>query len=590
MSVSFDSLRVQVGRRPINVVELELDFCGRTYGVSPCTAAVGTTGSQKCFNTFKTCQDAPNYQKTAKVYKFTEESSYLPVGETIFPCITDIDIAPTQLKPDGLAVSASATITLKDFPHHDRGIDPYTADRSYNPSEQGTFFSKLRARNPYMVNRVVRVSSGYIDANRVIFTRTRTYFIDRMEGPDASGRVRLVCKDILRFTDVEKAKAPKASQGSLSANLTVSATSLTLTPSGIGAEYAATGEPADARWIVIDGELISYTTRSGDTISGMTRGAAGTTAAAHSAGDAVQRVLVYNSKTLADVVYDLLVNYAGVAAGYIDKAEWDSEVATWLAGYTISGVYLVKADGVKGLLEGLLAGAGAALWWDDEGAKLRLKVLVPLVPTGTVPVLDETSNILAGSLRVRDLEKERVSRVLVYHNLINKAGDTSRDNCANVTISIDGVGEGANAYGTEQSREIVSRWVPNVPQAIDLGGRILLRYAETPREFTFRLDAKDATLKTGDLCDIATRLNTNPDGSANITRCVVIEKREAETGSHYEYIALQVTTASGGQAFLITPDSQADWTAASDAEKAKYFFISNDAGVMSDLQQGARIV
>jgi hypothetical protein len=587
---SFDTLRVRVGRRPINVVELDLDSCARTYGTAPCTAAVGTTGSQKCFNTFKTCQDSANFSKTTKTYKFTDESAFLPVGEQIFPCIVDLDMAPTQLKADNLAVSASATITFKDFPHHDRGVDPYWADRTYDPQEQGTFFSKLRARNPYLTNRIVRISSGYIDTDRVVYTRTRTYFVDRIEGPDSSGRVRLVCKDILRFTDVEKSKAPAASRGTLSAGINTTDASLTLTPSGIGSEYAATADPADKRWLIIDDELVSYTTRTGDVISGISRAQQGTTAASHSAGATVQRVVVYNSVTLSDVAYDLLVNYAGVSASYITKGDWDTECSTWIGGFTITGVYIVEPTGVKELLEELLTSAGAAIWWDDEGAQLRLKVVVPVVPTGTIPYLEETSQLLQGSLKVRDLEKERVSRVLVYHNLLRKTEKLEKSNCSNITVTLDSTTEGTNAYGVSQSREIVSRWMPSTSQATDLGSRLLGRYKETPREFSFRLDAKDSTLKTGDLVDIATRLHTNPDGSTNAARCIVTEKREAETGSHYEYVAIQVTQSSGGQAYLITPNSQADWTSASASEKATYFFISNAAGVMSDLSPGAKIV
>jgi hypothetical protein len=54
--MSFDTLRVKVGRRPITIVEVDLDFCQNTYGLAPCTAAIGTTGTVKCFNTFKSCQ------------------------------------------------------------------------------------------------------------------------------------------------------------------------------------------------------------------------------------------------------------------------------------------------------------------------------------------------------------------------------------------------------------------------------------------------------------------------------------------------------------------------------------------------------
>lgn len=300
--MTYDTLRVKVGRRPVTVVELDLDFCANTYGVAPCTASVGLTGTQKCFNTFSTCQDTANYAKTTKTYKFTSQSSFLPIGENIYPCITSVDLAPVQIDPKGFSVSGSVTVELMDFPDHDRGVDPYTDDRAYDPATQGTFFGKLRGRNPYLENRVMRVMEGYIDDDRSIQSRTRTYFIDRMEGPDANGRVRIIGKDALRFADAEKAKAPAVSKGSLSADIDDVVTSLTLTPTGIGAEYPASGT------VRIDDEVIAYASKSGDILNGLTRGSDDTTADTHDAGSKVQLCVRYTAETIPDILYDLLVN------------------------------------------------------------------------------------------------------------------------------------------------------------------------------------------------------------------------------------------------------------------------------------------
>jgi hypothetical protein len=85
----------------------------------------------------------------AGTYVFCTPNALLPIGTNIFTCISGVDIAPTQLDPKGFSVSASVSVTLQDFAHHDRGVDPYTDNRAYTPAEQGTFFGKLRARNPY---------------------------------------------------------------------------------------------------------------------------------------------------------------------------------------------------------------------------------------------------------------------------------------------------------------------------------------------------------------------------------------------------------------------------------------------------------
>src|SRR3954465_10733275 len=59
--MTYAALKKELGREPVTILEVDLDYCANTYGVAPCTAAVGVTGSAKCFNTRKTCQDANHY-------------------------------------------------------------------------------------------------------------------------------------------------------------------------------------------------------------------------------------------------------------------------------------------------------------------------------------------------------------------------------------------------------------------------------------------------------------------------------------------------------------------------------------------------
>lgn len=50
-------------RKPIQIVEFDVDYCPLTYGTAPCGAALGVSGDRKCFNTFKTCQSKGNFGK-----------------------------------------------------------------------------------------------------------------------------------------------------------------------------------------------------------------------------------------------------------------------------------------------------------------------------------------------------------------------------------------------------------------------------------------------------------------------------------------------------------------------------------------------
>lgn len=577
----FNTIRVRVGRKPITVVELVLDSCANVYGSAPCTAAVGTTGTQKCFNTYKSCQDTANYTKTTKTYKFTGKSSFLPIGENVFPCITSTDIAPTQIDPKGFSVSASVTITLEDFPHHDRGVDPYVSTRNYTPNDQGTFFGKLRARNIYMENRVLKVSKGYIDDDRVIYTQSRTYFIDRPIEISANGTVKIVGKDALRFADAEKSKAPAQSQGVLSAALLAAATTLTLLPAGAGDDYPASGT------LRIDDEVMTYSSKSGDTFSGLTRGTDGTTADDHDISSKVQLCLRYTTQTIPYIINDLLVNYAGLDASYITISDWNTENGLWLSTFT-STVLLTQPEGVKDLLEEIIESTGCILWWDDIAAQVRFKVIAPPLPSSPPLAIDEESNILAGSFVVSDLQKERISKVITYYSLNAPTSDLKAENFKSVSIQVDVTGESVNAYGTAADRVILNRWVPTDQLAAEIGGRLLGRFKDTPRQISFQLDAKDA-LNTGDLVDVASRMIQDETGAPITIRYLVTECREMVVGSIYAFKAIQVQSTTGSAA-LIAPDATPDWTAASDTERRSYMFISNDAGLMSDLAQGPHIV
>ena len=67
-------------------------------------------------------------------------------------------------------------------------------------------------------------------------------------------------KDVLKLASDERAVCPIPSQGRLNLDMTAIATSFTVTPSGVGADYDASG------YVRVGSEVMSYT-RSGDVYS-----------------------------------------------------------------------------------------------------------------------------------------------------------------------------------------------------------------------------------------------------------------------------------------------------------------------------------
>jgi hypothetical protein len=61
--VTYDGRRASFDKEHVYIVEIDLDYCPLTHGSGPCTAT--ETGDDKCFNTFSTCNDLPNYRPKA---------------------------------------------------------------------------------------------------------------------------------------------------------------------------------------------------------------------------------------------------------------------------------------------------------------------------------------------------------------------------------------------------------------------------------------------------------------------------------------------------------------------------------------------
>ncbi|GAG23593.1 unnamed protein product, partial [marine sediment metagenome] len=106
--MTYDVQKIKVGKQAITILELDLDACSLTYGNSPCTAS--GTAPLKCFNTFGTCQDTANFDKTSKTFRFSDRviDGVQEAGDApTFPTIRGISHSPTVLTPSkGLGIRA----------------------------------------------------------------------------------------------------------------------------------------------------------------------------------------------------------------------------------------------------------------------------------------------------------------------------------------------------------------------------------------------------------------------------------------------------------------------------------------------------
>jgi hypothetical protein len=578
--VSFDGQKHKVGREPNYIVELDLDRCDLAYGVGTCTAN-GGAGAQ-CYNTFETCQVPSVYaQRTGTgngplVVKFSRADA-APIfidSIPIAPAVKSVNIAPTKLAPGrGLSSRGRVDIQLIDFIDNDLQTDPYAADRNYIASDQGTFFGKLFARNPHYVGRALRVKLGYFNddgsADSTNFDRVYNYIIDRIDGPDANGVVKIIGKDVLSLTEALKTKIPEASTGTLSAHMGTNSSHLDL-QTGEGALYPAAGV------VRIGDELMRYTSNSGDRLSSITRGYAGSEANAgqHDSGESVQLCLEYGfsgTQRVDAVVADLLTTYAGIPVSVITTADWTAEANQWLQNYNLQNIISEPTE-LNKLLDQICVECGVDIWVDDVSNKIRFKAQVPTTAQNDC-IGDNV--ILRNKASIQHQVKDRLSQVYFYTGKRNQAGDRDKvGNYTNVVARVDVNSEGPNEYNQKGIKKVFCQWVQGSALAGQQATRLLNRYKVPPIMVKADIDISQTQHATGDLFDICTELYQSVTGEAQTREMQMLSTQVDAARQVIKIEALQFLSSVGRPAF-ITPDGTADYTTALGDANPTYSWIAD---------------
>lgn len=500
-----------------------------------------------CYNTFATCQDLANYDDTDTIYtyRFCEPRSPHPQNlNNVAPCVESVSIAPAKINPKGgIGGRASLSVAFNDFPSSDRNdIDPYLSVRSYDPYSFGTFWTRWRTRNANYENYVMRSLSGYLvngiyDANNF---ETRTYVLASMTA--SGGAASITAKDPLQLVSNKKSLAPKPSNGTLLASITNSATSATLTPSGIGnSEYPASGS------LKIQDEVMTFT-RSADALT-LTRGQNNTTAAAHDAGDTVQLCLVYSGQPVDEVQEDLLTTYAGIDAAYIDSSQWAAEVSTYLTANPSTTI--TDPTSVNKLVDELCEQWPHKIFWNERAGKIKLEAIK--APPSTANALDMSDEILADSFTVKDKGDLQISTVLVRYGQYNPTKPLKEKE--NYPLSYARFNADAvTRYGSNQTKVINSRWIPSGGggTARQLAALIGRRFGITPRECNFSLSDKDGSLWIAEKRAINHRDIVDQNGYPVDTIFEILSAKESNsyqyTGLEYVYDDELAEDEGGGEA------------------------------------------
>lgn len=627
-----------INREPLQIVEIDIDFCTLTYGVSTCTAVLGTTGVRKCYNSWNTCQAKSVYDKGTLTLRFVNPRAnlpktsnvYFPVLESVSAFSSSVNLAGSNPRLGQLGKRGKVTVSLMDFPYHDRVTDKYASGRvdgtaqtdegGYNPLDRGTFWTKFKRRHPNYAGRPLRVINTFIETfgqsgvsedgyllkedgsyilkedggkltlDQATFgapisgVQTRHFIITEVKGPADSGRVTIEAKDVLTLAEKKSALAPKASTGELLEDITEGASSLTLSPTGIGDdEYPASG------FATIGSEIVSYT-RSGDAVTLTARGLKGTTAATHSAKDTFQQSIVYEEVRIDEVIADLLQNYTSINPAYIPTADYVAEGLRW-AGITKINAVVAKPTPVADLL-GEMAVLGASIWWDDVAQEVKFAMQHPVDINYTVKSYTE-DNAIKGIVQ-EDRDEERITQVHFYHIQSDPTkGLTDKSNYDSLIVTLDPDAQNTNNYGETRIREIFCRWLNGtneLPISI-INSRLLQRFRKAPVYQTITLDAKDIDLDLVDVIDITSRVVTDETGKQISDRVQVIEKTEVKSG-HEVKITCQSYNYEDYYSFIMENTAPV-YGSATETQKDRGCYIIAEADAtdgFSDLRPAYRII
>lgn len=582
------------GERLATVVEIDIDTCTRTWGQGACTASFGGGVVHKCYNSFPTCNVLQAFDKGVQTLRFCSATYPIKTGGYI-PAIDgdvagseqEVNIAGYRPLSGALGVRATVKVTIKDFTDRDTLTDKYWPERmsgvaqqngvGYDPMTRGTFWTKFKARNPNYAGRPLRVITGRVtDDGAFVPVTTRSYVMTEMVGPGNAGKVTINASDILSLASNDKAIAPLTSQGRLSADITATDTTFTLSPAGIGnSEYPASG------FATIGSEIVSFT-RVNNTMT-IVRGRRGTSAASHSANDTVQVAFVVDRVRADVVIRSLLVNYAKVPASYIPFSEWQAEFNRWGATMILSAT-ICKPTGVSALI-GEINQLGITVWWDEVAQKIRIKLNHP--PDESPVEWSDRNNII--SIEQEDNDDERATRVVLWSVQIDPTKELGKENFLRgyATVFVDG--ESPNFYNESRTKTIYTRWLNHGSDSAAkiITGRLLNRYKVAPTTYKVKIDAKDNP-NLADVVSLNSYVSTDITGMEIPVLTQVFYRKDDKSG-HTVEVRLQRFQFDARYG-VITENSRPRYNASTEAQKNKGTYIVGPSLVFSDGRPAYQLV
>ena len=530
----------------------------------------------ECYNTFFTCKDKVNFDKTTEDLKFTSFEAPIPFSG-IRPYIKKISSLPTKIENE-LTVRGRRKVEMVDELSDDINIDPYQSTRA---SVQGEFWKKFVARNPNYNGRPVAIFEGYLGLTEAQFEQRWTGTLGNIT--INNDVVMLSCVDNL--AELEKLTVPDDIKANTLTALTDSQDYI-----GLDTILKADGTQIDAAgYVRIDDEVIQYASLNvpSNQLLGCTRGEFSTTAATHGEAVAVGIVKYYEPDNPFDIMQAIL-NDAGIDNADIDTTAW-AYWKDWPKTDIDYSAIITKDDGVTGQdLFWEIANLVDVHVWQDEDQEITIRRNVANEPGRTYTDLTDTSNIISKTGNSDYNEQSRRTRFLMYWGKGTLADLTSIPGYTEVDIAIDADAEGANGYNDIRDEVIFCRWFSKrylqeeivERYAASLVRRKLLNRSNAVPLISASVELKDEGLKTGDNVVLTTDEILQSDGNPITDNYMIISRDKMEGRVNFQLVKFPKHRIC-----FIATNGITDYDSATDPERENGF-VANENGQMPNGDPG----
>ena len=583
--------------------------------VSRCEISDQGNGS-RCYYSRPTCQDPDNfnaghtYETTARgkglrEFRFCRKNAPLPLaGEEVLPYLINVPTAAQEIDAErAITVNERATFEFED----DASPGIWNVRQSSESmlvntaTGTGTFWRRWAAiyrnyGNPegYVIRKVGFVEAAGTEAD---YQSRGKYLIRNWEAIDR--KIKLTCGDRLKLT--RKSIPAKIDETNLlTAKITSGATSMIVsdasqitTPAINGTDYLVVIElePDTSRAEKVNVTAIDLNT---NTVT-IQRGRWGTTATSHARQIPFREVAEFGTeratpssaplgKNPIDIVLELY-HYTGLGASEIDSAALQSERDTWLPSTinTTTGVEIgpsfrrtvteaIEAEELVRQIRDLTM----LLMWVNDSQMVTGKLYAPILPTDTATVIDDDSNLIAGSISVDDNDETRISRALIAYNLPAGSSPDSTDDFNQIRIELDEDAEERQYYGEARLKIILTEWLqPSGGTSAEyFTTHLIERFRHGARLLRAKLEIKDDAVGLGSYIQVNTKHIQDVHGN-NINSIMQVVKKKQLDDRTFEIEALD--TGLFHRYFFWAPDGLPDYTSATDDNK-KYGYYSDDRG------------